>query len=194
MTLAFSSSSPVSGFAAFDEPGALIGSGEFETSNRSSGSLLIGLETWLGSSGMAMSDVRLLVADVGPGSFTGVRVATTLAKSMALALGVPCAGVASFDLIDPDGAVVVPARKGTWFLRVPGKEPKLIDGMPEFPISGYGPGIEQPRYPLPVRLLGRMQTLVPAAPELLLPCYLAEPSISTPKRPFRTLAQGGADG
>src|SRR5438067_339601 len=45
------------------------------------------------------SDVTGLVVARGPGSFTGVRVALSVAKGMAAALGVPLWGIGSLDVL-----------------------------------------------------------------------------------------------
>lgn len=51
----------------------------------------------LASAGLTRADVRLVACDIGPGSFTGVRIAVASAKGIALGLGVPLAGVVSLD-------------------------------------------------------------------------------------------------
>ena len=47
--------------------------------------------------GRARADVELVACDVGPGSFTGVRIAVASAKGIAVGLGVPLAGVVSLE-------------------------------------------------------------------------------------------------
>ncbi len=49
--------------------------------------------------GMARADVGLVAVGRGPGSFTGVRIAMATAKGIALALGVPLAGISTLDAI-----------------------------------------------------------------------------------------------
>lgn len=43
------------------------------------------------------SDLRLVACDLGPGSFTGVRIAVASAKGIAVGLGLPLAGVVSLE-------------------------------------------------------------------------------------------------
>lgn len=49
--------------------------------------------------GMAVADVALLAAVVGPGSFTGVRIGVAAVKGMARALGVPAIGVNALEAL-----------------------------------------------------------------------------------------------
>ena len=49
--------------------------------------------------GCPFSSLRIVAATVGPGSFTGVRVALAAARGIALAVGCPCIGVTSLEAI-----------------------------------------------------------------------------------------------
>lgn len=74
------------------------------------------------------SDIGLVVCDIGPGSFTGVRVGVASAKGLALGLGVPLVGVGSLEamaaaafatgLAEPQNVVVavLDAKKQEFFL------------------------------------------------------------------------------
>ncbi|WP_437289681.1 tRNA (adenosine(37)-N6)-threonylcarbamoyltransferase complex dimerization subunit type 1 TsaB [Sorangium sp. So ce406] len=82
----------------------------------------------LAAAGMPAAGVGALGCDVGPGSFTGVRVAVAAAKGVALALDVPAAGVTSLEAMAAaafaagaasPGDLLVPlidAKKGEVFL------------------------------------------------------------------------------
>jgi tRNA threonylcarbamoyladenosine biosynthesis protein TsaB len=142
------------------------------------------LETLLEQSGRSLQDATLFAADLGPGSFTGVKVAVTIAKTLAYALGKPAAGTASFDLIDPAGVVVMPSKRGEFFIRQPGEEPVRSHSLPAGPFTGFGPEVESPVYPEAFRFSAVLDRLHPVEPERLVPNYLIEPSISVPKKPY----------
>lgn len=53
----------------------------------------------LRAQGLAPGDLGGLIVDVGPGSFTGVRVGVTAAKALAFALGLPVVAVLSLEAL-----------------------------------------------------------------------------------------------
>ncbi len=63
------------------------------------------LQFLLADQGATMNDVEAFAVGLGPGSFTGVRVGVTLAKTLAWASGRPLVGVSSLDAL----AATVPA-------------------------------------------------------------------------------------
>ncbi|MBM4375992.1 MAG: tRNA (adenosine(37)-N6)-threonylcarbamoyltransferase complex dimerization subunit type 1 TsaB [Deltaproteobacteria bacterium] len=81
--------------------------------------------------GMGKRDVELLACDLGPGSFTGVRVGVASAKGIALGLGVPIVGVGSLEAMALTGAeqalgsvvlAILDARRGERFVAAHGRE------------------------------------------------------------------------
>ncbi len=127
-------------------------------------------------------DYDLVVADCGPGSFIGVRVAVALAKSLAWSGGKLCAAVSAFDLISPDGIVAFPSRRGEYFVRS-GSGITFATSLPEGAV-GNGPDFDDPVFPDAARAALIWDRLVTVSPEALLPNYFIEPSISTPKVPY----------
>jgi tRNA A37 threonylcarbamoyladenosine modification protein TsaB len=185
LILVLSTSSPVASVALFRDGEERLASCSREAPMAASGACLKLLDQALAESGSKLADVRLFVADVGPGSFTGVRVGVTLAKTFAYVLGARAAGVSAFDLISADRLAAIPSRKGEWFVREPGREPYRTDAPPP-DAQGYGAGVLQASFPLAERAGPLLGKLLPADPEALVPTYIAEPSISMPKKPYRT--------
>ena len=73
--------------------------------------LLVEVQVGLERIGRAASDVTGLVVARGPGSFTGVRVALSVAKGIAAGLGIPLWGVSSLDVLAlAAGSVDLPVR------------------------------------------------------------------------------------
>lgn len=58
-------------------------------------------------SGLTLGDLDRIAVGIGPGSFTGVRIAVSYAKALALARGLPLVAISSYDVLTPAHA---PAR------------------------------------------------------------------------------------
>ena len=69
----------------------------FEPSNLHARNLLPAIRGLLARAGLETSDLALVVATRGPGSFTGLRIGLATAQGFALAAGVRAAGVSSLD-------------------------------------------------------------------------------------------------
>jgi len=182
--VAFSTSSPQTSVALIASDGEVLAAMAKHAPMQASAACMDLLQALLVESGLDLKSATLFAADRGPGSFTGVKVAVTIAKTMAFAAGVKVVGADSFNLIDPDGTVVTPSKRGEWFIRRPGTEAIRQEELPEEPYLGFGPGIEPPRYPLASGFARLLPSLVEMEPELLVPNYLIEPSISAPKTPY----------
>ena len=57
------------------------------------------LEELLADQGLAWRDLGAIGVGIGPGNFTGIRIAVSAARGLALSLGVPAIGVSSFDVL-----------------------------------------------------------------------------------------------
>lgn len=101
---------------------AVVRDGEHRASVRVDGN--VALEAGLDAVARALRDegvpaggVDRIAVGVGPGGFTGLRIAIAYAKSLAFAWRVPLAGISSFDLLEyrlnvPRALAVVSGRKG----------------------------------------------------------------------------------
>lgn len=59
---------------------------------------IIGLiDEALGKAGISKADLTHIAAGIGPGSFTGIRIGVTTARTMAQMLGVPCIAVSTLE-------------------------------------------------------------------------------------------------
>jgi N6-L-threonylcarbamoyladenine synthase len=92
--------------------------------------LLEQVEALLASSGTAPADLDALVVGTGPGSFTSTRMGIALVRGLALALGLPAAGVSTLDALAsarPGVYPVVDARRREVF--VPGPQVVAPDDL-----------------------------------------------------------------
>ncbi|HWP30465.1 MAG TPA: hypothetical protein VNK96_01885 [Fimbriimonadales bacterium] len=182
-------SSPFAGAAIFQDEEFLGGESRYAPHAGSATSLGI-LKALLEKHGLELSEIELFAADVGPGSFTGAKVGVTIAKCLAYALGKKTAGLSAFDLIAPPPntlPVAIPCRKNKYLLREHRGSPPILVSEDDPRLEnaiGYGSIFAHPVYPLPENAGHLFSSLEPIEPELLLPEYVLEPSISEPKRPY----------
>jgi tRNA threonylcarbamoyladenosine biosynthesis protein TsaB len=178
--VAFSTSSPLASVAVFSDDWALLGSRDEQAPRAASSVCLKLLEELLQDLDLSLESATAFGADLGPGSFTGVRVGVTLAKTLAFAQVAQCFGASSFDLISRAETVVLPSKKGEWFVRRVGEPPIKTTDMPSSSFVGFGPSVEGPVYPH----ASRFEKTELIMPEKLLPAYLTEPAISQPNKPY----------
>ena len=85
----------------------------------------------LAEAGAAYADLSAVACGIGPGSFTGLRVAVAAARGLALARGIPAVGVSAFEALHEgyDGPVlcaVAAPRGGAFVQELPGGAPRLL--------------------------------------------------------------------
>jgi len=98
------------------------------------------LEEVLAEAEVAWRDLDAIAVGVGPGSFTGVRIAVSAARGLALALGIPAVGVSTFEIMRgrhvgttaPAEIVSLPAPRGQVYVQhfqhgAPQSPPLVID-------------------------------------------------------------------
>jgi tRNA threonylcarbamoyladenosine biosynthesis protein TsaB len=188
--VAFSTSSPVVSVALISSDGGVIGVRQRHAPMAASGAAMNMLEELLAECGRSLDEATGFAADLGPGSFTGVRVGVTLAKTLAYAHGTPTYGLDSFDLVSSADVVVLPSKKGEFFVRQPNSVHVRTAELPSSPFVGYGHGRDENVYPSAAAFAPHVARLKSCPPEELVPAYLIEPSISTPKKPYPVTPNG----
>ncbi len=72
------------------------------------------VEELLGEAGLDRNDVEGIAVGTGPGSYTGLRMGLVTARTLAISLGVPVAGVSTLDALaagSPGAVPVIDARR-----------------------------------------------------------------------------------
>jgi tRNA threonylcarbamoyladenosine biosynthesis protein TsaB len=118
LALAFDTATPVATSALLRD-GELLG----ERASRAA-SVLADADELLRSAGLGPDDLDALVVGTGPGSFTGIRIALAAARGLALALGIPVAGVSTLAALAagwPGALPVIDAQRREVFTLVGGE-------------------------------------------------------------------------
>ena len=84
--------------AVIDEEGRIWSAESREEMNHLRGIISL-IDEALGSAGITKNDLTHIAASIGPGSFTGIRIGVTTARTMAQMLGVPCIAVSSIEAL-----------------------------------------------------------------------------------------------
>lgn len=88
-----------SGGVALSENGRIVKTRLLETGMQYGKELIPAIKDVLRQANWTLEDVGLIAVDVGPGSYTGLRVGVACAKTLAYALGKPVIDVPVFDVI-----------------------------------------------------------------------------------------------
>jgi tRNA threonylcarbamoyladenosine biosynthesis protein TsaB len=128
LILAIETSSRMGSVAIGNRDGCLLVEQAFSGAMRHSAEILPCIEGLLGRLDAAPDDLAQVCLSVGPGSFTGLRIAVTLAKALSLANGVQIVAVDALDVIAfnvpeaKDGAQVIApildAKRDQFFVAV----------------------------------------------------------------------------
>lgn len=194
--------------ALAEEDGSVQAVSLFQSKRSLSRRLLGEVDGLLTRNGLTLADMTAFAVGLGPGSFTGVRVGVTTAKTLAQVTERPLVGVGTLDayaaaLSGLDGAVlpVLPSRRGEVYAAVYergictkppfaapieaiGERHVLLCGDTALIVDWSGPAIFQPWTPpdgLCKLAARRLQSGDTDNPFSLVPLYVVAPSISTPK-------------
>jgi tRNA threonylcarbamoyladenosine biosynthesis protein TsaB len=99
--LALDTATPVTSVALLDD-GELLGQVS-EPSKNHSRATLIAIDRLVNGLGLVRQDLGGIAVGIGPGSFTGVRVGLTLAKSLSFALRIPLVGISTLRALAQNG-------------------------------------------------------------------------------------------
>lgn len=142
LTVGFDTSG-VTGSVAVVRSGAVIATREHGVSNAHGESLLALVDATLAEARVTRAEVDRWAVGLGPGSFTGVRVAVATAAGIALASGVEVCGVPSLEALAwvaaqlEAGPVVAlaDALRGELFVHAPGSE--AVDLVPTAALASW---------------------------------------------------------
>ena len=84
--------------AVIDDEGRLFSAASGEEMNHLRGMISL-IDEAVVSAGISKNDLTHVAASIGPGSFTGIRIGVTTARTMAQMLGLPCIGVSSIEAL-----------------------------------------------------------------------------------------------
>lgn len=133
--------------------------------------------------GVRPRDLGEVYVSLGPGSFTGLRVALATVKMLALAGGVRVVGIPSIDALrieHPGAMVLLNIKRGSAYCAGPGHPPALrtleeIEALAWPAVSDATPGVET------IWRLGRTRAAAGDFddPATLVPAYIREPEAVT---------------
>src|SRR5690349_17587070 len=133
LVLGVESSGPRGGVALLED-GRTLGEALFEAGMVHGREIAPAADRLLRAAGKGPADLGLVVVDIGPGSYTGLRVGLSAAKGLAYALGRPMIGVPSLDVLAEAakglGPILATALDAKWD-QVYGALYEIRSGRPE---------------------------------------------------------------
>lgn len=96
----------------------------------------------LSEKGLGIQDLWRIGVGIGPGNFTGIRIAISAARGLALGLAVPALGVSGFDALRHGisaRVAAIPAPRATAYVQHGTAPPEQID-LAEVPAEAVWPG------------------------------------------------------
>lgn len=106
---------------------AVLASRFEETSRGQAERLMPILEDILEEAGVTWSALDAIGVGIGPGNFTGIRIAVSAARGLALGLQIPAVGVDGFEARRAPGSLAaIPAPRDQVYAALPGEAPRLM--------------------------------------------------------------------
>lgn len=91
---------------------------EFISNNEhSSDDILLHIDSLLKKHKITINDIDMIAVNVGPGSFTGIRVAISIAKGLAFENNIKFEAFTSFDLVSQKENVILPAFSNNVYVK-----------------------------------------------------------------------------
>ncbi len=135
--LAFDSTAKAASVAVCEDE-RLLGLYSIDNGLTQSELLLPMAENLLESLKLSFSDIELLAASVGPGSFTGVRIGVSLVKGIAFGRSIPCVSVSTLEALAENistlQGIIVPvmdARRGQLYTAIFSSDGKSAERVTE---------------------------------------------------------------
>lgn len=116
------------GAVALGRGDELLGVEPIPAAKRHNVDLMVAVDALCKRHGVKPDQLNAVFVSLGPGSFTGLRVAVATAKMLALTLGVKTVGVPTLDILrtqHPDAVVALNVKQDTAWSAGPGLEPAL---------------------------------------------------------------------
>jgi tRNA threonylcarbamoyladenosine biosynthesis protein TsaB len=140
--------------------------------------------------GFSPQNLTRIGVTIGPGSFTGLRVGLSAAKSMALALNIPCIGLSTLQALsggEENVLVVIDARHGNVYSEQVGVLPPLLRSISSIcvpngvKIIGSGAkhfGVQDAQTQIDIATVARLTFSKDPATNLANPFYLKEADVT----------------
>lgn len=121
----------VTKISVFNSNAELIAEREWEAQFSQSETLLLEIDKILNLLGLHKNDLRKVIVNIGPGSYTGIRVGVTTANFLAMGLNIPVVGIENSDFDNIE--TIIQSNGGEIFTN------------PVFPVYAKEPFITKPK-------------------------------------------------
>jgi tRNA threonylcarbamoyladenosine biosynthesis protein TsaB len=155
-------SSTAGGSVALLQEGQVVATRTLDAQQRSAQTLAPAIAELLASQGLAARKLGLVAATVGPGSFTGLRIGVTLAKTLAYATGASLVGISTLEALAHGLPAQLDLPEGTGVEAIlAAQRRELFVG--QFEVVSRWPAASEPAAALPVLRRCAEDRLLPAA-------------------------------